>query len=330
MSSLVRARRTGSQPLISSIQALCLGKETISRPGVGLGLGEGGVVAAGAADERAAGAAAAGRQQVAVASAVEEGRAGQAADQAVGAGAAVELVGAGAGLDQVVLGAALDRVVAEAAGEADAADRGQRAFDPQAVVAGAEVGHQPAAGPSAGQETWVGLLPGGCSRGRSRAPCAAVTPKVSVAGVEGDDEVVAAAAADDLQAAAAARRRVELDVGGGFRRPLPCRRRSVRPLAPSQPSLALAAVERVGAAAADAAWSSPGPPSIALACLLPIRVSRKAEPSRLSKPEEPVVAVAAGLVLRAARPRRRRPCRPPTSVAKEAMSPPPAPPSMRS
>ena len=60
------------------------------------------------------------------------------------AGAAVELVGAEAGLDQVVLGAAFDRVVAEAAGEADDADRGQRAFDHEAVVAGAEVGHQPA------------------------------------------------------------------------------------------------------------------------------------------------------------------------------------------
>ncbi len=110
-----------------------------------LGLGEGGVVAARAADQGTAGAAAAGGEQVAVGTAVEEGRAGEAADQAVGAGAAVELVGAGAGLDQVVLGAGVDLVVAEAAGEADAADRQHRAFDPQAVVAGAEVGHQPAA-----------------------------------------------------------------------------------------------------------------------------------------------------------------------------------------
>ena len=66
------------------------GEGDVEGAGVGLGLGEGGVVAAGAADDRAAGAAAARRQQVAAAFAVEEGRAGQAADQPVGAVAAVE------------------------------------------------------------------------------------------------------------------------------------------------------------------------------------------------------------------------------------------------
>src|SRR6202042_3372808 len=87
--------------------------------GVGLGLGEGGVVFTGAAVERAARAAAARRQQVAAAFAVEVGRAGEAADQPVGAFAAVDVVGAGAGLDQVFLGAAADRVVAVAAVDAD-------------------------------------------------------------------------------------------------------------------------------------------------------------------------------------------------------------------
>src|SRR6202000_3409659 len=93
------------------------------------------------------GAAAASRQQVAALATVEVRRAGQAADQPVFAGAAVDLVGAQAGRDQVVLGAADDRVVALAAGEADEVDRFERAFDVEAVVAGAEVGHDPAAGP---------------------------------------------------------------------------------------------------------------------------------------------------------------------------------------
>ncbi len=108
------------------------GEGDVEQAGVGLGLGEGGVVAARAADDLPAGAAAPRGQQVAVLAAVEEGRARDAADQAVGAGAAVEPVAAEAGLDQVVLGTAFDRVVAEAAGEADAADFRQRAFDARA------------------------------------------------------------------------------------------------------------------------------------------------------------------------------------------------------
>ena len=104
---------------------------------MGLGLGEGGVVTARPADQGAAGAAAARRQQVATGAAIEVGRPGKTADQAIGAGASVDVVAAAAGLDQVVLGAAMDRVVAEAAGDADALRRSQRPFDAQAVVAGA-------------------------------------------------------------------------------------------------------------------------------------------------------------------------------------------------
>src|SRR3954465_6958667 len=111
---------------------------------MGLGLGEGGIVAAGAADQCPAGAATAGGKEVAVAFAVEEGRPGQPADEAVRPIASVYVIGAWAGLDQVVLGAGMDRVVAEAAGETDAADGQQRADHPPAVRAGAEVDHQPA------------------------------------------------------------------------------------------------------------------------------------------------------------------------------------------
>src|SRR3954464_8762351 len=111
---------------------------------MGRGLGEGVSVAPGAADQRPAGAAASGRQQVAVAFAVEEGRTGQAADETVGAVAPIYVVRPWPRLDEVVLGAGVDRVVAEPAGEANAADRQQRADHPQAVVAGAEVSHQPA------------------------------------------------------------------------------------------------------------------------------------------------------------------------------------------
>ena len=95
MSSSVGEMWTWSQPGIASIQAECCGEGDDQAAGVVAGLGEGGVVAPAAADQGAAGAAAARRQQVAVRAAVEVGRAGDAADQAVGAGAAVELVGAG-------------------------------------------------------------------------------------------------------------------------------------------------------------------------------------------------------------------------------------------
>src|SRR6201996_6469312 len=119
----------------------------VERAGVGLRLGERGVVFARPAVERPARAAAARRQQVAAAFAVEVGGAGEAADQPVGAVAAVDVIGAGAGLDQVFLGATVDRVVAFAAVDADEVDRFEAAFDRQFVVAGAEVGHQPARRP---------------------------------------------------------------------------------------------------------------------------------------------------------------------------------------
>ena len=285
MSSSVGERWTGWQPLTVVDPGCVLGEGDDQQAGMRLGLGEGGVVAAGAADQRAAGAAAAGRQQVAAAFAVEEGRAGQAADQAVGAVAAVELVGAGAGLDQVVLGAAVDRVVAEAAGEADAADRHQRAFDPQAVVAGAEVGHQPARRDrSAGQETCVRRCRRVRAAGADRQPLLRGDAEGLGRFVEGDDELVAAAAADHLQAGAAAGRRVELDVGASPSAALPCRRRWSglwRPCSRRCPGRRRACRGR----RRRRRWSSPGPPSITFACGLPIRVSRKAEPSRLSKPK---------------------------------------------
>ena len=219
-------------------------------PRVRLGLGEGGVVAAGPADDRAAGAAAARRQQVAVRTSIEIGRAGQAADQAVGAVAAVELVGAEAGLDQVVLGAAPDRVVAESAGEAGAADRLQRAFDQQRVVR-RDRGRPSASGrglPPGRKPGWRRPAAGG-SRGRSPSRLGRVTAKVSVASSKATMKSSRPAAADDLQPGPATRRGVELDVGRGFRRPFLA--------AGGGPSLgalaavaALATVDRVAPAAA--------------------------------------------------------------------------------
>ena len=143
--------------------------------GVGADLGEGGVVAAGAADQRAARAAAARREQVAVGPAVEEGRAGEAADQAVGARAAVEAIGAGAGLEEVVLGAAADHVVALAAVDPDAADRDQRALGPRKrSLPGPRSAISQRAGPSSGHSTRFGAKLGATSVGcaGSRGPTA--------------------------------------------------------------------------------------------------------------------------------------------------------------
>ena len=286
MSSSVGERWTGSQPLTVVDPGRVRGEGDDQQAGMGLGLGEGGVVAAGAADQRAAGAAAAGRQQVAVAFAVEVGRARQAADQAVGAVAAVELVRARAGLDQVVLGAGFDRVVAEAAGEADAADRLAAILRPGGCrCRGRGRPSASAPGRSAGQETGCGSLPGrASSRGRSPAPFARVTLKVWLGFVEGDDELVAAAAADDLQPGAAAGGRVELDVGGGFRRRFLAaggrcglwRPRSRR--CPGRRRACRGRRRRRGGRRRGRRRSR-------CACGLPIRVSRKAEPSRLSKPK---------------------------------------------
>src|SRR6476620_322469 len=128
------------------------------------------------------------------------------------------MVGARAGLDQVVLGPAVDRVVAEAAGEADAADREQRAFDAEAVVAGAEVRHQPARRPVRRAGDDLGIVR------RVRAAFADRQPRFGADAeglgrfVVGDDELVRADATDHLQPGAAARGRVELDVGAALRR----------------------------------------------------------------------------------------------------------------
>src|SRR6201992_2144613 len=119
----------------------------VERARVGLRLGERGVVFARPAVERPTRAAAARRRQVAAAFAVEVGGAGKAADQPVGAVAAVDVVGAGAGLEQGFLRAAVARVVAVTAVDADEVDRFEAAFDGQFVVAGAEIGHQPARRP---------------------------------------------------------------------------------------------------------------------------------------------------------------------------------------
>ncbi len=66
MSSLESSRRTGPAAADLVDPGFVLGEGDVEQARVGLGLGEGGVVAPGAADDRAAGAAAAGGEQVAV------------------------------------------------------------------------------------------------------------------------------------------------------------------------------------------------------------------------------------------------------------------------
>ena len=231
MSSSVGERWTLWQPRDRVDPGRVRGEGDVESAGVGLGLGEGGVVAAGAADDRAAGAAAAGGEQVAVGAAVEEGRARQAADQAVGAGAAVELVGAGAGLDQVVLGAAVDRVVAEAAGDADVL-RPPPASLRRGGCRCRDRGRPSASAPGRRRRSRPGRSLTRVQPGPIAMPLAALMPKVDVGFVEGDGEVVVAAAADDLQAAASAGVAVEFDVGGGLRRRFRARRRPCGPWRP--------------------------------------------------------------------------------------------------
>ncbi len=267
-----------------------------------LGLGEGGVVAAGAADQGAAGAAAAGRQQVAVAFAVEEGRAGQAADQAVGAGAAVELVGAGAGLDQVVLGAGVDLVVAAAAGEAELPTASSEPWTRSLSAPGPRSAISQRPGPPAGQETVVLCLARTLSVAGGKTqpgPAASEPDRGDAEGargfVEGDPEVVAAAAADDLQAGAATRARVEFYVGGAPRRFFLAAgdRGALRTFAAVA---ALAAVERVGSAAAgQMVVAGPAVDHVALA----VAEQGVAEGGAFDalEAEQLVVAVAVGAVL---------------------------------
>src|SRR4029077_592869 len=182
-----------------------LGEGDVEDARGGRGFGQGCVVAAGAADDRAAGATAARGEQVAVAFAIEKRRPGQAADQAVAAVAAVEAVGAGAGLEQVVLGAGFDDVVAEAAGDADALDRGKRAFHLEPVVAGAEVGHQPARRAAGRADDLLRVSAGPAASRADRDPPGGADPEGLRFGVEGNrGEDVGAAATDDLQPTATA------------------------------------------------------------------------------------------------------------------------------
>ena len=307
MSSLVGERWTLSQPLIVVDPGGAPGEGDDQQPRVRLGLGEGGVVAAGAADDGAAGAAAARRQQVAVAFAIEVGRAGQAADQAVGAIAAVELVGAAAGLDQVVLGAGVDRVVAEAAGEADAPQRLSEPSTRSLSLPGPRSAISQRPGPSAGQETWFATPGGRLQPAPIASPPAALTPKVLGRLVEGDGELVAAGAADDLQAAPAARRGIELDVGRAFRRPFLAAGDGA-PLGALAAVGPLAAVDAVAAAAADQPVVAGAAVDHVVAPVADQGVAEGRAFDRLEA-EQLVVAVADRRGACAARPRRRRPCR---------------------
>ena len=171
---------------------------------MGVGLGEGGVVAARATDDRAAGATAAGGEQVAVGAAVEPGRPRQAADQAIGAGTAVEVVAAAAGLDQVVLGPAVDRVVAVATGDADAADGGQGPSTRRLSLPGPRSAISQRAGPLLGQETWFATLGGRVQPRADRQALGGADAEGFGRFVVGDGEFVTAGATDDLQAGAAA------------------------------------------------------------------------------------------------------------------------------
>ena len=130
-----------------------------------------------------------------------------------------------------------------------AADRLERAFDHQAVVAGTEVGHQPPPG-AVGRAGHRRRAVRGVPAARAdRHPLFRGDAEGLAGVVVGDDELVAATAADDLQASAAAGRRVEFHVSARFRRLFLAARGgpAFRPLATVAP---LAAVDRVAAAAA--------------------------------------------------------------------------------
>src|SRR4029077_13664189 len=96
------------------------------------------------------------------------------------------------------------------------ADGGQRAFDLKAVIAGAEVGHQPAGGAAARARDLVGSATRPGASRADRDPFSRADREDLEFGVVGDDEVVGTATADDRQATASPGGRVDLDVGGGF------------------------------------------------------------------------------------------------------------------
>ncbi len=295
-----------------------------------LGLGEGGVVAAGSADQRPAGAAAAGRQQVAAAFAVEEGRARTGRRRGRRPRRRRRCLSApGPDSTRSSSGPALIVSLPKPPAKRTLPIDSSEPFHPEAVVARAEVGHQPAA--RAVGRTGDGRRAAAArarSPGRSPAPFLAVTPKVCARFVEGDDELVAATAADHLQAGAAARRRVELDVGGAARRRL-LAAGAGPPFRALAAVGALAAFEDVGAAAADQVVVAE--PTRRSRSPAGCRSGCRGRPSlRGSRSRRACRGRRRGPDAAAARPRRRCPCRPRRAVAKEAMSPLPAPPDMRS
>ena len=139
--------------------------------------------------------------------------------------------------------------------------------------------------------------------------------------------MVGTAAADDLQAGAAAGSRIELDVGGGLRG-LFLAAGDRAPLGAFAAIAALAAVERVGTAAADEMVVA-GAAVDDVALLVADQGVAESRAFDALEAEELVVAVAASPVglSEAQTP---SPLPPATSVAKEAMSPLPAPPDIRS
>ena len=229
--------------------------------------------------------------------------------RAIGARAAVKLVGTGAGLEEVVLGAAAEYVVALAAVDPHAAERDQRAFGAKAVVAGAEVDHQPA---SRAVESAFDLLR---PARRVHAAGADGEPRRRLHRqrfgrlVEGGTDVIGSRAAHHLHAAAAVRRLVDLDVSAALRR----RFGSAAGRAPRRAATAvgaLPAVDRVVPAAAEDRVVSRATLDFVRAAVADQRV---AEGRALRGPRIRRACRGRRRALRAcaARPRCRCPCRPP-------------------
>ncbi len=278
---------------------------------MGLGLGEGGVVAAGATDQGAAGAAASGRQQVAAGAAVEVGRAGQAADQPVRAAFAVDPVAAGPGLDQVFLGPAVDDVVAGPAARRTKSTAASEPSTRRLSLPGPRSAISQRAGPFDRAERLLRVAAGRsaasgaeCDRPWSRRRRRSPIP------VEGDRrDMVGAAAADDLQAAAAAADPVEFDVGAGLRRRFGAAGDGA-PLRPATAVAALTAVEFVAAAATSKRVVA-GTAIDRVGLLVADQRVGEGRAFDALEAEEPVVAVAVAPCGPPARPRRRPPPRRP-------------------
>jgi hypothetical protein len=136
-SSTELAIRTPRQRLSVLMKATPRARGSHQQAGLGAGGGEGGVVAARPADELAADAAAARREQIAAALADQPIRFPEAADEPVGAAAAVEP--AVAGLNQVRTRSTADAVVAAPPVDADRTGKLHPAGEADPVVAAAEV-----------------------------------------------------------------------------------------------------------------------------------------------------------------------------------------------